>query len=43
MSDIPQFIWKNNKTYGPFAFPNVVEVEKEVADILIKSGKAVLA
>ncbi len=43
MSDIPQFIWKNNKTYGPFSFPNVVEVEKEVADILIKSGKAVLA
>ncbi|MCW1301760.1 MAG: hypothetical protein OH316_01330 [Candidatus Parvarchaeota archaeon] len=43
MSDIPQFIWRNNKTYGPFSFPNVVEVEKDVADILIRSGKAVPA
>ncbi|MDP8012694.1 MAG: hypothetical protein RAK22_01155 [Nanoarchaeota archaeon] len=43
LSDIPQFVWKNHKTYGPYSFPNVIEIDKEIADILIKSGKAVLA
>ncbi len=43
MSDIPKFIWRNDKSYGPFSFPNVIEIDKDVADILIKSGKAVSA
>ncbi len=41
IADVPKFIWRNNKAYGPFNFPNVVEIDKEVAEILIKSGKAV--
>ena len=40
MSDVPKFIWKNNKSYGPFSFPNVVEIDKDVAEILVKGGKA---
>ena len=40
ISDIPKFVWRNDKSYGPFTFPNVIEIDKEVADILIKSGKA---
>ncbi len=40
MSDVPKFIWKNNKSYGPFSFPNVIEIDKDVADILVKGGKA---
>lgn len=42
-ADVPKFIWRNNKSYGPFSFPNVVEIDKEVAEILIKGGKAVSA
>ncbi len=41
IADVPRFVWKNNKTYGPFSFPNVVEIDRDVADILIKSGKAI--
>ncbi len=41
IADIPKFIWRNNKSYGPFGFPNVIEIDTDVADILIKSGKAV--
>ncbi|MCL4398983.1 hypothetical protein M1293_00510 [Candidatus Parvarchaeota archaeon] len=41
IADVPQFIWKNNKSYGPFSFSNTVEIDREVAEILIKSGKAV--
>ncbi len=40
ISDIPKFVWRNGKSYGPFTFPNVIEIDKDVADILIKSGKA---
>ncbi|MCL5009902.1 MAG: hypothetical protein M1433_02925 [Candidatus Parvarchaeota archaeon] len=42
-ADVPRFIWRNNKSYGPFNFPNVIEIDKEVAEILIKGGKAVSA
>lgn len=42
LSDIPKFVWKNNKTYGPYSFSNVVELDEEIADILVKSGKATL-
>ncbi len=41
IADVPKFVWRNEKSYGPFGFPNVVEIDKEVAEILIKSGKAV--
>ncbi len=41
IADVPRFVWKNNKTYGPFSFPNVIEIDRDVADILIKGGKAV--
>jgi DNA replication initiation complex subunit (GINS family) len=41
IADVPKFIWRNDKAYGPFGFPNVIEIDKDVADILIKSGKAV--
>ncbi len=41
IADIPKFVWRNNKSYGPFGFPNVIEIDTDVADILIKSGKAV--
>ncbi|MCL4406921.1 MAG: hypothetical protein M1573_00305 [Candidatus Parvarchaeota archaeon] len=41
IADVPKFIWRNDKSYGPFGFPNVIEIDKDVADILIKSGKAV--
>ena len=40
ISDIPKFVWRNDKSYGPFSFPNVIEIDKDVAEILIKSGKA---
>ena len=40
MTDVPKFIWKNNRSYGPFSFPNVIEIDKDVAEILVKSGKA---
>ncbi len=40
ISDIPKFVWRNDKSYGPFTFPNVIEIDKDVAEILIKSGKA---
>ena len=40
LSDIPKFVWRNDKSYGPFNFPNVIEIDKDVAQILIKSGKA---
>ena len=40
LSDIPKFVWRNDKSYGPFSFPNVIEIDKDVAQILIKSGKA---
>ena len=40
LSDIPKFVWRNDKSYGPFSFPNVIEIDKDVAEILIKSGKA---
>jgi DNA replication initiation complex subunit (GINS family) len=43
IADVPKFIWRNNKSYGPFNFPNVVEIDKDVAEILIKGGKAVSA
>ncbi len=41
IADVPKFVWRNNKSYGPFGFPNVIEIDKDVAEILIKSGKAV--
>jgi DNA replication initiation complex subunit (GINS family) len=41
IAEVPRFIWRNNKSYGPFGFPNVIEIDKDVAEILIKSGKAV--
>lgn len=41
IADVPKFVWRNNKSYGPFGFPNVIEMDKDVAEILIKSGKAV--
>ena len=40
LSDIPKFVWRNDKAYGPFSFPNVIEIDKDVAQILVKSGKA---
>jgi len=40
-ADVPKFIWKNSKSYGPFSFPQVIEIDKDIADILIKSGKAI--
>ena len=40
LSDVPKFVWRNDKSYGPFSFPNVIEIDKDVADILVKSGKA---
>jgi DNA replication initiation complex subunit (GINS family) len=41
IADVPRFVWKNNKTYGPFSFPNIVEIDRDVAEILIKGGKAI--
>ena len=40
LSDVPKFVWRNDKSYGPFSFPNVIEIDKDVADILVKSVKA---
>ncbi len=41
VSDVPRFVWRNDKSYGPFSVLSVVELDREVADILIKSGKAI--
>ena len=40
ITNVPRFVWKNDKSYGPFSFPSVVELDRDVADILIRSGKA---
>lgn len=38
--DVPQFIWKKNKKYGPFKKKEVVNLPKELGQFLIEKGKA---
>ena len=38
LSSLPQIIFKQ-KTYGPFEPAQVVDLDREVADILIRGGK----
>ena len=37
-SDLPQMLWKSG-TYGPFKQGETIEIDSEIADILLKSGK----
>ena len=39
LSDLPQMLWKSG-TYGPFKQGQIIEIDSEIADILLKSGKA---
>ena len=39
LSDLPQMLWKSG-SYGPFKQGEIVEIDSEIADILLKSGKA---
>ena len=41
VDEVPSFMWKDNKTYGPFAKEDVVNIPIEVGEILIKQGKAI--
>lgn len=38
--DVPKFIWKNNKKYGPFKKKGVANLPKKLANFLIDKGKA---
>ena len=38
---MPEFMWKDGKKYGPFELDDIVSVEEEVGEILIKGGKAI--
>ena len=39
LSDLPQMLWKSG-SFGPFKQGETVEIDSEIADILLKSGKA---
>lgn len=41
ISFIPSFIWIDGKTYGPFKEEDIINIDQEIADILINSGKAI--
>ena len=38
LSDLPQMLWKSG-TYGPFKQGQIIEIDSEIANILLKSGK----
>ncbi|MCW1296764.1 MAG: hypothetical protein OH319_03730 [Candidatus Parvarchaeota archaeon] len=40
-STVPSFIWTDGKTYGPFEKEDVVNIDKEIAEILLNTGKAI--
>jgi DNA replication initiation complex subunit (GINS family) len=40
-SFIPSFIWTDGKTYGPFKEEDIINIDQEIANILINSGKAI--
>ena len=37
---VPSFIWKDMKTYGPFDVGETTEIFPEVADLLVRKGRA---
>ena len=39
LSDLPQMLWKSG-SFGPFKQGQIIEINSEIADILLKSGKA---
>ncbi len=38
---IPEFVWKDGKKYGPFENGETIHIEKTIGEILIKGGKAI--
>ena len=38
LSDLPQMLWKSG-SFGPFKQGEIIEIDSEIADILLKSGK----
>lgn len=38
--DVPEFVWKNNKKYGPFKKKRIANIPRELANFLIDKGKA---
>ncbi|MDO8656361.1 MAG: hypothetical protein Q7K45_03920, partial [Nanoarchaeota archaeon] len=38
---VPQFIWTDMKEYGPFAPGETIEIYKEIAELLVRKGRAV--
>ncbi len=41
METIEAFVWKNGKIYGPFEKGDIVALKKDLAEILLKSNKAI--
>ena len=39
LEDLPQMLWKSG-SFGPFKQGETIEIDSEIADILLKSGKA---
>ena len=37
---VPSFVWKDMKTYGPFEVGEVTKIFPEVADLLVRKGRA---
>lgn len=37
---VPSFVWKDMKVYGPFEVGEVTEIFPEVADLLVRKGRA---
>ncbi len=39
--EIPEFVWKDGKKYGPFKEGEIINIERTIGEILIKGGKAI--
>ncbi|MDP3990581.1 MAG: hypothetical protein Q8Q01_05250 [archaeon] len=37
---VPSFVWKDMKVYGPFEIGEITEIFPEVADLLVRKGRA---
>jgi DNA replication initiation complex subunit (GINS family) len=42
VDSIPKFVWKDMNTYGPYEEGEVVEMFSEVAELMVKKGRAEL-
>ena len=41
LSNVPEFLWKDSNTYGPFTEGDTVELPADLAEFLLKQKKAV--